>query len=59
MKCLSLPPTLVERIVSIRLEEQVLQPDHDRVEIEDGLPVLAKNVEADVAFEVDVRVVDL
>lgn len=51
--------TFVERIIGIRLEEQVLQADHDRVEVEDGLPIFAEDVEADIAFQVDVRVVDL
>jgi hypothetical protein len=31
----------------------------DRVDVKDGLPVFAQNVQADVALEVNVRVVDL
>jgi hypothetical protein len=50
---------LVERIASIRLEEEELQTHNHRVEVEDGLPVLAQDIQADVAFEVDVWVVDL
>lgn len=51
--------TLVERIISVGLEEEILQPDHDGVQVQDWLPVFAKNVEAHIAFEIDVRVVDL
>ena len=36
-----------------------LQPHDDGVEVEHGLPVLAQDVEAHVALEVDVGVVDL
>lgn len=50
---------LVQRITRIRLEEQELQPDHHRVQIQHGLPVLAQDVQAHVALEVDVGVVDL
>lgn len=50
-------PTLVEGIVGVRFEEEVLQPDHDGVQVEDGFPVLAEDVEADVAVEVEVGVV--
>jgi hypothetical protein len=32
---------------------------YDSVQIQDGLPVLPENVETDVPFEIDVRVVDL
>jgi hypothetical protein len=32
---------------------------YDSVQIQDGLPVLPENVETDVAFEIDVGVVDL
>lgn len=51
--------TLVERVIGVGLEEEVLQPDHDGVEVQDGLPVLAEDVEADVPVEVQVRVVGL
>lgn len=50
-------PTLVEGIVGVGFEEEVLQSDHDGVQVEDGFPVLAEDVEADVAVEVEVRVV--
>ena len=51
--------TLIQRIVGVGLEEEVLQSDHDGIEVEDGLPVLAQDVQAHVSFEVEVRVVDL
>jgi hypothetical protein len=50
---------LVERIAGVGLEEEELQADDDGVQVEDGLPVLAQNVQTDVALEVDVGVVDL
>lgn len=53
------PRTLIKRILGIGLEEEVLEADHDGVEVEHGLPVLAQDVEAHVALEVHVRVVDL
>lgn len=49
----------VEWIIGIRLEEQVLQTNHDRVEIKDRFPVLTKDIETHVAIQVDVRVIDL
>lgn len=60
----SVPPqkdsrTFVEWIIGIRLEEQVLQTNHDRVEIKDRFPVLTKDIETHVAIQVDVRVIDL
>lgn len=51
--------TLVQRIVRIGFEEEVLQADHYRVEVEYGLPVFSKNVQADISLQVDIRVVDL
>ncbi|KAJ8107795.1 hypothetical protein OPT61_g8616 [Boeremia exigua] len=49
---------LVKRIARVGLEEQELQTDDNRVEVEHGLPVLAQDVQAHVALEVDVGVVD-
>lgn len=49
---------LVERIAGVGLEEQKLQAHNHRVEVQHGLPVLAQDVQAHVALEVDVRVVD-
>ena len=40
---------MVERVVGIGLEEEVLQAVDDRVDGEDGLPVLAQDVEAEDA----------
>jgi hypothetical protein len=51
--------TLVQRIIGVGLEEEVLKSDHDGVQVEDGLPVFTQDVEADVALEVEVGVVDL
>lgn len=51
--------TLIERVVCVRLEEEVLQSHHDRVEVQHWLPVLAKDVQAHVALEVDIWMVDL
>lgn len=50
---------LVQRVARVRLEEQELQADHHRVQVQHGLPVLAQDVQAHVPLEVDVRVVDL
>jgi hypothetical protein len=50
---------LVQRIAGVGLEEEELQAHDDGVEVEHRLPVLAQDVEADVALEVDVGVVDL
>lgn len=36
-----------------------LQPHNNRIQIQHRLPVLTKNVQADVPLKVDVRVVDL
>ena len=49
---------LVEGVGGVGLEEEELQADDDGVEVEHGLPVLAQDVEAHLALEVDVRVVD-
>lgn len=51
--------TLVEGVVGVGLEEQVLKSDHDSVQVQDWLPILAQNVEAHVALEVEVGVIDL
>lgn len=50
---------LVQRVAGVGLEEEELQADDDGVEVENGLPVFAQDVEADIALEVDVGVVDL
>ena len=48
---------LVERVLGVGLQEEVLQPVHDGVDGQHGLPVLAEDVQADVALQVDVGVV--
>lgn len=50
---------LVQRVARIGLEEEELQADDDGVQVEYGLPVLAQNVKAHLAFQVDIGVVDL
>lgn len=50
---------LVQRVAGVGLEEEELQADDDGIEVQHGLPVFAQDVEADVALEVDVGVVDL
>lgn len=51
--------TLVQWIISVRLQEEILQTNHDRIEVQHWLPVFSQDVETDVSFEVHVRVVDL
>lgn len=51
--------TLVERIVRIRLQEEVLQPHHDGVKIKNRFPIFSEDIEAYIAFEIDIRMVDL
>lgn len=51
--------TLVQRVIGVWLQEQVLQADHNGVEIEDRFPVFSEDVQANIAFQVDVRVIDL
>jgi hypothetical protein len=50
---------LVQGVIGIWVEEEELQAVDHGGDGEDGLPVLAEDVEADVAVEVDVGVVDL
>ena len=50
---------LVEGVVGIGFEEEVLQSVDDGVDRQDGLPVLAEDVQTDVALQVDVRMVNL
>jgi hypothetical protein len=50
---------LVERVAGVGLEEQELQADNDGIQIQHGLPVFAQNVQAHVALEVNVGVIDL
>jgi hypothetical protein len=50
---------VVERVVGVGLVEEVDDAVDDSVDVEDGLPLVAEDVEADVPLEVDVGVVDL
>lgn len=50
---------LVEGITGVGLEEEELQTNDHGVEVEDRLPVFSQNVQTDVAFEIDVGMVDL
>ena len=49
---------LVQGVVGVRLVEEVDQAVDDGVDVEDRLPVLPQDVEADVALQVNVRVED-
>ena len=49
---------VVEGIVGVGLVEEVDEAVDDGVDVEDGLPVLPKDVEANLALEVDVGMVD-
>jgi hypothetical protein len=51
--------TLVQWIVRVRLQEQVLEADHNRVEVKHWFPVFTEDVQAYVALEVYVGVVNL
>lgn len=51
--------TFVEWIVGVGLQEQVLESDHDGVQVEDWFPIFSENIEADVSFQIEIRVVDL
>ena len=51
--------TLVQRIVRIRFEEEVLQSNHHRIQVEHRFPVFSKDVQTNVALKVDIWVVDL
>ena len=49
---------LVERIGGIGLDEEENKPENDRVDAEYGLPVSSENVQAHIAFGVNVWMVD-
>jgi len=50
---------LIKWIVRVGFQEEVLQPVDNGVDGQDGLPVLAEDVEAHVPLQVDVWVVNL
>ena len=49
---------MVEWIVGVGLVKEVDEAVDDGVDVEDGLPVLPEDIEADLTLEVDVGVVD-
>ena len=49
---------MVEWIVGVGLVKEVDEAIDDGVDVEDGLPVLPEDIEADLTLEVDVGVVD-
>lgn len=51
--------TFVQRIIWIRFQEKILQSDHDSIQIEHRLPVLAQDIETDISLQIKIRVVDL
>lgn len=50
---------LIERVTRVWLEKQELQSNNHRVQVQHRFPILPQDVQAHVALEVDVRVVDL
>lgn len=51
--------TFVQRIIRVRLQEEILNPDHDSVEIENGLPVFSQDIQAHIPREIQVGMVNL
>ena len=50
---------LVKRILGVGFKEQVLEPVDNRVDGENRFPVLAQNIETNIAFKIYIRMVDL
>lgn len=50
---------VIEWIVGIRFVEQINESVNDRIDIEDGPPIFAQNVQADLALQVDVGMINL
>jgi len=50
---------LIQGVFRVGLQEEVLEAVHNGVDGEDGFPVLAKNVEAHVSLQINVRVINL
>lgn len=48
----------VEWVFRIGFQKQVLQSIHNGVDCKDRFPIFAQDVETDVAFQIDVRVID-
>ena len=51
--------TFVQRIIGVRLQEEILNPDHDSVEIENGLPVFSQDIQAHISRKIQVGMVNL
>lgn len=51
--------TLVQGIVRIWFEEEVLQSNHHRIQVEHRFPVFSKDVQTNVALEVDIWMINL
>ena len=51
--------TLVQRIIRIGLEEQVLQANHDGIEIQHRFPVFSEDIQTDISLQVNIWVIDL
>ena len=51
--------TFVQGIVGVWFKEEVLQSDHDGVQVQNWLPVFSEDVQADVALKINVWVVNL
>lgn len=51
--------TFVQGIICVWLQEEILQTDHHGVEVKDRFPILAEDVQANIALQVHVWVIDL
>jgi hypothetical protein len=51
--------TLVQRIVRIWFQEEVLQSNHHGIQVKHRFPVFSEDVQTNVAFEVDIGMIDL
>ena len=49
---------MIERIIRVRLVEQINQAVNDCVDVQNGFPILPENVETDLTLEIDVGMVD-
>lgn len=51
--------TFVEWIRWVWLDEEKLKTNHDRIEVQNRFPVFSQDVETDVAFEINIRMIYL
>ena len=49
----------VQGVIRVWLQEEVLQTNHHGVQVKHGFPIFAEDVQADVALQVHVGVIDL